>query len=68
MELYLHSHIRLHEVHRNKFSLLSTKLHGNISRKAVIFRVTAVETQNSYNDYMAVQPQLGIFESFENIN
>lgn len=59
MELYLHAHICIHEVHRKKFTLLTTKLHGVISHEALIFPVTAVKTQNSYNDYMTVQPQQG---------
>jgi hypothetical protein len=33
-----------------------------------MFEVTAVETQKSYSDYMAVQPQQGIFKYFKNIN
>lgn len=68
MYMYLHSNIRLHEVHKKKFTLLSTKIHGVISHEAVIFTVTAVKTQNSFKDYMAVQPQMGIFESFINLN
>jgi len=65
MELYLHSHICLHEVHRKKITVLSTKTHGVIFQEAVIFPVIFVKTQNSYNDYMAVQLQEGFSNLLE---